>query len=622
MESSSSVMPYPSPVERLDGPQVHPGRCYNHKTRGPKNDSHTPKKHRRSSLDGGGVLEICMNCGSLDHWAQQCPHPPHESHPGAAMHPPPPKRQKTHRASGQFRGDPQFHRHPQIPYDYPYPGSQADYDHIPMDRHYGPPGPNTQQRPPYERWHQGFPPREHYGYSRYGSQDAAPMSGYGPPFPSSHPPHGHDYYPRDYPSTSGETGYERFPADHYPYPPPEYHHQQPSKAWKRRSGPHGPMPPGPWVDEFGPHDPRDARVGNQIVWRPPVQVARPLPSTFDDRDEVSVLAPATSLRPGMSVSKYILDRPPEEFLCNIRDTEDWPFMMSDPIFLTISMDCEMVSKEELISRRNKIFETHRVQVKVEAEINEDHENLESEEENDDGRQSHDDSRDRDDRHSSPDSDVRSHTSLPTSSVKSEGPGSDPNVSLVKDDASPEPRTDNHHSGTIDDEEHRDSHSQPIPSEPPHMDRPGQKHLGVNGFPEKRRRPFDRRFKQSGTSGPSDDRHTKSHSSNGYTSKPQVRKGSGTTKDSPHKFNVGSHNQREDKKNSAQSTDSHLNRGVSVHDHKARKHQSQTEREARKYFQREDYPYSSDSEPRRQEDDVTPRFKRRQPQVAEAYSRRW
>lgn len=94
-----------------------------------------------------------------------------------------------------------------------------------------------------------------------------------------------------------------------------------------------------------------------------MQIARPLPSILDERDDMGSLPPATSLPRGMSVSKYILDRPLEEFCCNIRETEDWPFMMSDPIFMDVSPESEMIPVEELISRRNKIFETHKVPVK-------------------------------------------------------------------------------------------------------------------------------------------------------------------------------------------------------------------------------------------------------------------
>lgn len=90
-----------------------------------------------------------------------------------------------------------------------------------------------------------------------------------------------------------------------------------------------------------------------------MRVARPLPSEMTDEDEALPLI--ASLPPGMSVSKYFLNKGPEEFVSNIRNTENWPFVMSDPIFLEIKPDTELVSVVELISRRKKLFETHRIQ---------------------------------------------------------------------------------------------------------------------------------------------------------------------------------------------------------------------------------------------------------------------
>lgn len=115
------------------------------------------------------------------------------------------------------------------------------------------------------------------------------------------------------------------------------------------------------------------------VWRPANPVARPLPSTFTAREEVASLPPLASLQPGMSVSKYILDKGPEEFECHIRDTEEWPFVMDDPVFLEIATDCELISIEELVSRRKQIFETHNLRVlneTEEGEVDEDADNLE------------------------------------------------------------------------------------------------------------------------------------------------------------------------------------------------------------------------------------------------------
>lgn len=68
----------------------------------------------------------------------------------------------------------------------------------------------------------------------------------------------------------------------------------------------------------------------------------------------------------MSVSKYFLNKRAEEFECHIRNTSDWPFIMKDPVFIAISIECEMVSMLELISRRDRLFESHRVKTPVQS----------------------------------------------------------------------------------------------------------------------------------------------------------------------------------------------------------------------------------------------------------------
>lgn len=88
---------------------------------------------------------------------------------------------------------------------------------------------------------------------------------------------------------------------------------------------------------------------------------------FSSHEEALPLPPLTTLQPGMSVSKYILDKGPEEFECHIRDTEEWPLVMDDPIFREIRMDCPLISLKELISRRKEIYRTHNIKVINEAE---------------------------------------------------------------------------------------------------------------------------------------------------------------------------------------------------------------------------------------------------------------
>ncbi|GAD97139.1 conserved hypothetical protein [Paecilomyces variotii No. 5] len=101
-------------------------------------------------------------------------------------------------------------------------------------------------------------------------------------------------------------------------------------------------------------------AGGQIIWKPPNPVARPLPSRFSASEEP--LSSLAALEPGISVSKYISNKSPENFARHIRDTDDWPSVMDDPIFRQIQTDCELISIEELISRRDEVYITHNVKV--------------------------------------------------------------------------------------------------------------------------------------------------------------------------------------------------------------------------------------------------------------------
>ena len=269
--------------------------------------------------------------------------------------------------------------------------NNPDYDYPPMDRGYDRPMPHGSPPQQFGGWQQGrsASPREAYPYPpAYSPQDMPPpMPSHGQPYSGPLPPQGHGYFPRERGSFHGEADYyHQYPPETYHQPPQDRHRRPFSRMWKR-SG-HGPSsfaPSARWDHEQGPHDPdqksRNGHIGQYMpqtlpmfleflmftvsaVWKAAMQLARPMSSILDEeREETGNLPPATSLPRGMSVSKYILDRPAEEFCCNIRETEDWPFMMSDPIFREIPTESEMIPVAELVARRNKIFETHKVQVK-------------------------------------------------------------------------------------------------------------------------------------------------------------------------------------------------------------------------------------------------------------------
>lgn len=349
-----------------------------------------------------------------------------------------------------------------------------------------------------------------------------------------------------------------------------------------------------------------------VVWRPPVQVARPLPSFYEDLDEMSKLPPAGSLPRGMTVSKYILDRPPEDFLCNIRETEDWPFVMSDPIFLKIPLDSKMITMEELIARRNKIYETHKVPVKSNVDDNEDQSEMEPAEELDDEQKYYDGSEtgskvfspgheprspgfeSRSSRYESrsPDDELRSpRMSRGPSPAKSERSEANSGALRLSDIASPEGEA-----GDYDDRKLR------------HMDRSDQPQYDPNGFPSNHEPSFDPHFNQMTKFGPSYQRHAKSQAFNGQGPKYKPRNGFVAAKVSLPDSAFEGHDKVNIKRETPEDQAIHW----------PRRSEDQTDRDRRNHPKKEMSPASSNGEPRRQEDNVTPRFKRRQPRVAEAY----
>lgn len=79
------------------------------------------------------------------------------------------------------------------------------------------------------------------------------------------------------------------------------------------------------------------------------------------------------------MSKYILDKKNLELICNIRDTEDWPFVMDDPMFKTLELDGEFITIKELLAIRAKVYETHRIEREPTPEFVENYDENEGEE---------------------------------------------------------------------------------------------------------------------------------------------------------------------------------------------------------------------------------------------------
>ncbi|OAT04498.1 hypothetical protein BDBG_01043 [Blastomyces gilchristii SLH14081] len=684
---ASSAMPgdggqpfHAQPVPALN----HKQRGQKHPRRG-KNRQHHPYAGSTDGPPKNSQAQSCFNCGSLEHWAQQCPEPRREFPAGSMRPGRPPKRQKTtgsHISSNA--GDPHYnhsHRPPQRGYTHP-PVAHSGYQPAPMSTSpYGPPTPISVHPHSAGPWSQEHPPPHYNSPQSYGLP--TPMGGYGSQFASpstSMPPH-QGHFPPHYSPQYGKAEYHRKSFDHRQQILPQAgSNRQSRKKWRRLDNVSAIAAPiEPWMEELQSLDIPDSGANQvEIVWRPAVQVARPLPSTFDERDDVGMLPPFTSLPPGMSVSKYILDKGPEEFVSNIRNTEDWPFVMSDPIFLEISMECELIPLDELIARRKLIFKTHRVEpppvVEEASDTNEDNGYNEADESDDDkeaneyqerevsivnsNEESHERATNRS--HSGEWSRTPSHTSQADHGDGMSSPRSYPaddreslreaSPEVADHPASPSPRTYYGHHDSHDHESSRQTNSinpgrgrsndkrrgnQRTPRDrTKQMEVPNRKASQQEG---RRNAPFDRRGGRGSHFNSQDRRKPKPQHFKG-TNKPKTKKGPNNR---GHPSNQGDSGVRNSKNRDSQfgmdgnTGPDHTNnpqehqrskdhaeiQQMKPFDQHSRHGQVGGEDTGRKRSRHDESP-TRPEEPRRQEDDITPKLKRRQPHVAEAYSRRW
>ncbi|KAK2737195.1 hypothetical protein FQN55_001215 [Onygenales sp. PD_40] len=686
--------PYPMPRDDVQAFSPQPVPSFNNKQRGqkhPRRGKNGPNRfsgHSDAHHNKHGQPQSCFNCGSLQHWAQQCPEPRREFPAGAMKSGRPPKRQKTTGStSTNFAHDPNYTRGPNPPqrgYTHP-PIAHPGYQQIPMagPGPYGPPtpmsaGPHGPSPWPYEH----SPVQYNQPFGPHGLP--TPMSAYGSQFPSpstqaSVPPQ-HAYFPPQYSPQYGEPEYHHRQNSfdpHHQAPSHGGNNRQPRKKWRHSEHVPAIAPPvEPWMEELQSLDiPDSGPSPSEIVWRPANQVSRPLSSILDERDEIGMLPPFVSLPPGMSVSKYILDKGPEEFVSNIKNTEDWPFMMADPIFLEIVTECQLIPVVELIARRKEIFETHRIEpptLAEEVDDVEDDENPEEEAPEQEGSvigsdQDHDRMSER---HSSQYSPAPSGGSADhyRDDISHPGSGDDDDRYSHRKSASPEPMEYPVSPSTKTDYNDHDYHDHQN-SNHPYSKRSGNNHSGPNKWrkhPNGRDQDRDHKPQADGPThrpnsqgqrgnkrGGFDRRGRGSHFGNNNTRanakpkqqyngppKSKSKKGPNQRGNPSNRGNSGSQNHpnRSSQFGMDGAAEPNLNdNNFQDHQHfqgqpdfqqlnPYESHQSHGEDDAarnnRKRSRRDHSPDRSDDGPRRQEDDITPKIKRRQPHVAEAYSRRW
>ncbi|KAF2201742.1 hypothetical protein GQ43DRAFT_471516 [Delitschia confertaspora ATCC 74209] len=101
-----------------------------------------------------------------------------------------------------------------------------------------------------------------------------------------------------------------------------------------------------------------------ILWRPAKQVTRALPSTFAAAEEQALKPPPEKLGNGESVSMYFTLQNSHEAFLDIRQTDVWRKIKDDPIFVVFpdDKDMDLIPIEECIAQRD------RPDVPVEVEV--------------------------------------------------------------------------------------------------------------------------------------------------------------------------------------------------------------------------------------------------------------
>jgi hypothetical protein len=149
------------------------------------------------------------------------------------------------------------------------------------------------------------------------------------------------------------------------------------------------------------------------------------------------------------------------------------------------------------------------------------------------------------------------------------------------------------------------------TETQHQEYQGQRPYNTEQFSNKRQRPDDRRFNQPNNFGPQSNHRTKPHPSNGQG--PKHKKYMGPKRGA---YEHGENGVTEPSTSADSGNGIHATSGLA--DYEGPKAQGQPTRDNRRWSKHEESPGSPADEPRRQEDDVTPKLKRRHPKVAEAY----
>ncbi|KAF2738995.1 hypothetical protein EJ04DRAFT_509149 [Polyplosphaeria fusca] len=108
-----------------------------------------------------------------------------------------------------------------------------------------------------------------------------------------------------------------------------------------------------WPKSNEPVDP--ALSLGVIIWRPAKQVTRALASTYDDAEEHALKPPPEKLGNGESVSIYFSCENSHEAYLDVRQTDEWYRIRRDPIFVVFpnAKNMELIPVEDCLNKRDR-----------------------------------------------------------------------------------------------------------------------------------------------------------------------------------------------------------------------------------------------------------------------------
>ncbi|KAI9724009.1 MAG: hypothetical protein M1812_000727 [Candelaria pacifica] len=298
-------------------------------------------------------------------WSNQ-PRPQKRQKPNGPVitrYPPPPSYGQQAHAGPAYNNPPYDPRRgpygPPTPVSaYPQPYQQWQTPH----HHQFQPPPQRQFQPPPQQYPPYGPPGPPTPVTAYNSQFPSPVSAQGyPPQPGFYPRQAQYSPSQGPPQVASQAPFAEPPSHqfssaqqgrsfHQSPNPPEIPVQQSRES---NGDFHSFEPPPslePWEDTSD--TPQAQTQIGQTVWHPADRVERPLPAVFVTAEDGTPLPlqVATSSTDPLCISRYFLNS--HEVCLSVKDTVDWEDVRNDPVFRNIPDDCELIAVDHILGNRD------------------------------------------------------------------------------------------------------------------------------------------------------------------------------------------------------------------------------------------------------------------------------